>query len=79
MNLHKLKVSINGKEEPFFLKDIVKFLSEIDAQFGKIEESGMENIIKDKIQIEENNNFWWSPLSADKVSEIMMNFRKNRL
>lgn len=79
MNLHKLKVSINGKIESFFLKDIVKFLSEIDAQFGKIEESGMENIIKDKIQIEENNNFWWSPLPADKVSEIMMNFRKNRL
>lgn len=79
MNLHKLKVSINGKTEPFFLKDIVKFLSEIDAQFGKIEESGMENIIKDKIQIEENNNFWWSPLPAATVSEIMMNFRKNRL
>lgn len=78
-NLHKLTVSINGKKQPFFLKDIVKFLYEVDAQMGKLEESGMEHLMKDKIQIEENGNFFWSPLPASEVSATMDNFRKNRL
>lgn len=80
MNLHRLTVKINGEKEILIVKDIVSFLSAIDAQHGKLENSGMEHLMKNKIEIEEDNGeFWWSPLSPNEVEEIMNNFRKNRI
>lgn len=80
MNLHRLTVKINGEKEILIVKDIVSFLAAIDAQHGKLENSGMEYLMKNKIEIEEDNGeFWWSPLSPNEVEEIMNNFRKNRI
>lgn len=80
MNLHRLTVKINGEKEILIVKDLISFLSKIDAQHGKLENSGMEHLMKNKIEIEEDNgDFWWSPLSPNEVEEIMNNFRKNRI
>ncbi|MBR0519196.1 hypothetical protein IJJ97_05335 [bacterium] len=80
MNLHRLTVKINGEKEILIVKDIVSFLSAIDAQNGTLANSGMEHLMKNKIEIEEDNGeFWWSPLSPNEVEEIMNNFRKNRI
>ena len=62
----------NGTPHKVFTNNIVKFLSEIDAQHGTVEESGMEHLLKAKIEIEEENGTkWWSPLSPIKVYEAM--------
>ena len=72
--MSKVKVTVNnGQPKEFFCRDIVKFLSEIDAQPGTVEESGMEHLLKAKIEIEEEENGekWWSPLSPSEVYEAM--------
>lgn len=80
MFLQKVIVHINGKKSVFITKDLISFLSKIDAQHGKLENSGMEHLMKNKIEIEEDNGeFWWSPLSPNEVEEIINNFRKNRI
>ena len=62
----------NGTPHKVFTNNIVKFLSEIDAQHGTVEESGMEHLLKAKIEIEEENGEkWWSPLSPSEVYEAM--------
>lgn len=71
--MSKIKVTINnGQPKEIFCRDIVKFLSEIDAQHGTVEESGMEHILKAKIEIEEENGTkWWSPLTPTEVYQAM--------
>ena len=61
----------NGTPKKIFCKDIVSFLSEIDAQPGTVEESGMEHLLKAKIEIEENGNKWWSPQPPSEVYRAM--------
>ena len=79
MFLHKVTVYINGQKSYFITMDLCAFLYEIDAQPGKLEDSGMEHLMKDKIEIEEDEGeFWWSPKPADEVKTIMDEFRKNR-
>lgn len=79
MNLHRLTITINGEKDRFFCKDIVSFLSAIDAQYGTLADSGMEHLIKDKIEIEEENGrCWWSPNGSERVYKVMNDFRKNR-
>ena len=53
MNLHRLTVKINGEKEILIVKDIVSFLSAIDAQNGTLANSGMEHLMKNKIEIED--------------------------
>lgn len=71
--MSKIKITINnGTTKEIFTKDIVKFLSEIDAQPGTVEESGMEHILKAKIEIEEENGRkWWSPKPPSEVYQAM--------
>lgn len=71
--MSKVKVTVNnGTTKEIFTKDIVKFLSEIDAQHGTVEESGMAHLLKAKIEIEEENGKkWWSPLSPSEVYQAM--------
>jgi hypothetical protein len=63
----------NGTPHKVFTNNIVKFLSEIDAQPGTVEESGMEHLLKAKIEIEEEESGekWWSPLSPSEVYEAI--------
>lgn len=62
----------NGTPHKVFTNNIVKFLSEIDAQPGNVEDSGMEHLLKAKIEIEEENGRkWWSPLTPTKVYQAM--------
>lgn len=62
----------NGTPKEIFTNNIVRFLSEIDAQPGTVEESGMEHLLKAKIEIEEENGEkWWSPLSPSEVYRAM--------
>lgn len=71
--MSKVKVTVNnGTPKEFFCRDIVSFLSEIDAQHGTVAESGMEHILKAKIEIEEENGRkWWSPLTPREVYQAM--------
>lgn len=71
--MSKVKVTVNNRQpKEFFCRDIVKFLSEIDAQPGTVEDSGMEHILKAKIEIEEENGEkWWSPLTPTEVYQAM--------
>lgn len=71
--MSKVKVTVNnGTPKEIFTNNIVKFLSEIDAQPGTVEESGMEHLLKAKIEIEEENGEkWWSPLSPSEVYRAM--------
>jgi hypothetical protein len=71
--MSKVKVTVNNNQpKEFFCRDIVRFLSEIDAQPGTVEESGMEHILKAKIEIEEENGTkWWSPLTPTEVYQAM--------
>ena len=71
--MSKVKVTVNnGQPKEFFCRDIVKFLSEVDAQPGTVEDSGMEHLLKAKIEIEEENGRkWWSPLTLTKVYQAM--------
>lgn len=69
----KVTVTVNnGTPRKVFINDIVKFLSEIDAQHGTVEESGMAHLLKAKIEIEEENGRkWWSPLTPGEVYKAM--------
>lgn len=79
MNLHRLTVKINGEKEILIVKDIVSFLSAIDAQNGTLANSGMEHLMKNKIEIEEENGeCWWSPNGSERVYKVINDFRKNR-
>lgn len=71
--MSKVKVTVNnGTPKEIFTNNIVRFLSEIDAQPGTVEESGMEHLLKAKIEIEEENGEkWWSPLSPSEVYRAM--------
>lgn len=71
--MSKVTVTVNnGTPHEVFCTNIVKFLSEIDAQPGTVEESGMEHILKAKIEIEEENGTkWWSPLTPTEVYQAM--------
>lgn len=71
--MSKVKVTVNnGTPKEIFTNNIVEFLSEIDAQPGTVEESGMEHLLKAKIEIEEENGEkWWSPLSPSEVYRAM--------
>ena len=71
--MSKVKVTVNnGTPKEIFTNNIVKFLSEIDAQPGTVEASGMEHLLKAKIEIEEENGEkWWSPLSPSEVYRAM--------
>ena len=71
--MKKVTVTVNnGTPHEIFTNNIVKFLSEIDAQPGTVEESGMEHILKAKIEIEEENGTkWWSPLTPSEVYQAM--------
>ncbi len=71
--MSKVKVTVNnGTPKEIFTNNIVKFLSEIDAQPGTVEESEMEHLLKAKIEIEEENGEkWWSPLSPSEVYRAM--------
>lgn len=59
----KFKLSENGEEKTAFISNILSFLSDIDAQPGTLEESGMESIIKNRISISVNNEKFWTPVS----------------
>ena len=79
MNLHRLTVTINGEKEILIVKDIVSFLSAIDTQNGTLADSGMEHLMKDKTEIEEDNGeCWWSQNGSERVYKVMNDFRKNR-
>lgn len=79
MNFHILTIKINNEKEILIVKDIVSFLSAVDAQNGKLADSGMDHLMRDKIEIEEENGeCWWCPKHADEVKNIMDDFRKNR-
>lgn len=71
--MSKVKITVNnGTPKEIFCRDIVKFLSEIDAQHGTVEDSGMEHLLKAKIEIEEESGEkWWSPLSPSEVYRAM--------
>ena len=71
--MSKVKIIVNnGTPKEIFTNNIVKFLSEIDAQPGTVEESGMEHLLKAKIEIEEENGEkWWSPLTPTEVYQAM--------
>ena len=71
--MSKVKITVNnGTPKEIFTNNIVRFLSEIDAQPGTVEESGMEHILKAKIEIEEENGTkWWSPLTPTEVYQAM--------
>lgn len=71
--MSKVKITVNnGTPKEIFTNNIVRFLSEIDAQPGTVEESGMEHLLKAKIEIEEENGEkWWSPLSPSEVYRAM--------
>lgn len=64
----KIDVDINGHKFEATVSDIIHFLSEIDAQPGTVEESGLANCIKNKITITEKNGMqWWSPSQPKEV------------
>lgn len=71
--MSKVKVTVNnGTSKEIFCRDIVNFLSEIDAQPGTVADSGMEHLLKAKIEIEEENGTkWWSPLTPTEVYQAM--------
>lgn len=71
--MKKVTVTVNnGTPHEVFTDNIVKFLSEIDAQHGTVEDSGMAHLLKAKIEIEEENGTkWWSPLTPTEVYQAM--------
>ena len=67
----KFSFSKNGEEKIAYISNIVSFLSDIDAQPGTLEESGMESIIKNKISITVNEEKFWTPLSIKEFCKIV--------
>ena len=63
-----INVNINEHKFTATVSNMVKFLSEIDAQEGKLEDSSLAPYIKNKIFIEEENGMqWWSPSQPKEV------------
>jgi hypothetical protein len=60
----KFKLSKNGRVRTAKVRDILEFLTSVDAQPGILEESGYSNIIQnDGICIMVGEENYWTPLS----------------